>query len=250
MPCSTQACVKWSCTSQRVRGSMAQKKVGQLRMLAARCGHVATRSHGTSIALLLLQIQPSRNPWQRFLMVLLRSHKTVAWTHSITSRVLIQKNRPSDQHHDSVARVRHEDAQKSLLKYNNGVTRDFTNQVISECTRLTTLSGGLSSGFCHADSAAGQDCELLEGIRAGWGTKYGGSFCTSLPGPGVLRCQALRRQLVEVAEAKSNFIFKTAYFTKFDEVAKISRHSCPAQAFPEADNVGEVTQAEIVDDDE
>jgi len=160
------------------------------------------------------------------------------------------KNRPSDQHHDSVARVRHEDAQKSLLKYNNGVTRDFTNQVISECTRLTTLSGGLSSGFCHADSAAGQDCELLEGIRAGWGTKYGGSFCTSLPGPGVLRCQALRRQLVEVAEAKSNFIFKTAYFTKFDEVAKISRHSCPAQAFPEADNVGEVTQAEIVDDDE
>lgn len=159
-------------------------------------------------------------------------------------------NRKSDQHHDSVARVRHEDAQKSLIMYNNGVTRDFRNQVVSECTRLTTLSQGLSSGYCHADNAAGQDCELLAGIRAGWGTKYGASFCASLSGPGVLRCQALRRQLVEVAEAKSNFIVKTAYFTKFDELAKISRHSCPAQGFPAAENVGEVTEAEIVDEDE
>lgn len=117
------------------------------------------------------------------------------------------------------------------------LSQELWVQAKAQCRALVNdpdAADGLDHGFCRSAGRPGQDCEFLWGIRAGWKDTYGKTFCEQLNygwgkdgEAGKLRCLALRKQLIRIAQAKS--LMGTAMFHKFDDVIRIDKlnNICP-----------------------
>merc|ERR1711879_615081 len=113
--------------------------------------------------------------------------------------------------------------------------RDFCQaHVTSEMFVMNSPPKGISTspkanghpqeyGFCHKPWAEHQDCAFYRGLREEWENSYGKKYCDQVYGAAKLRCLALRKQVIRIAQDKAYFV-NTAKGSDFDEIFRLRQH--------------------------